>query len=185
MYLRNAHWEDPIFLDAAPSLCLMQPEEKLNEKIGVYVIWSVEDSTVIYVGSSGDSIFKRFKYHLTNAESPVKRFKDKHKSCTLKAAYIEIQEQTVLQGIENYLGYVYQPKPIPTENREYPDRKPYEVNLLPDEYFETPFIPKGVHCNADLSNWEEYTDAFEKWAVGNQNRDSDTYEKSEKGICDL
>ena len=152
----------------------------MYQKRGVYVIWSVENSTIIYVGSSGDNIFERLYYHLTNNASPVKRFKVQNPNITLKAAYVEINRHTVFKGVENYLGYVYQPNPIQNEIRKYPDFIPYEVNLLPNEYFDTPPVPQGLPYDINEDNWDDYKKAFHHWAVDVQHRDPDTYQRPRK-----
>lgn len=154
--------------------------KSMFQKQGVYVIWSVENSTIIYVGSSGDNIYERLYYHLTNNASPVKRFKDQNPNVTLKAAYVELNEPSTFKGVENYLGYVYQPNPIPKEIREYPNVIPYEVNLLPNEYFENPPVPQGLPYDINVDNWDDYKTAFHQWAVRIQRRKPDTYKKPRK-----
>lgn len=177
MYLRNVDWGDPLpFNEATINHLFNAHYLDDTDTRGVYVIWSVEDSTVIYVGSG--VIFNRLHDHLKEGDT-VKTYIDEHPELTFKAAYIEIPKksktepdsvrQSKYEGIENYLGYIYRPllrRKLDLEKDEkYPNETPREVNLLSNKYFKTsPVSEESTPYDINLDNWDEYCKAFCKWA---------------------
>lgn len=176
MYLRNVHWEGPFNFkgNGIGSLKWATRGRVLSNYNGtrvivngVYVIWSVENSTIIYVGS-GD-IWDRTDKHQNQWDDPVKLYIDNNPNVELGAAYIELNAEEDFKGAENYLGYVYRPflrrELNLKEDEKYPNKIPREVDLLPNKYFKTsPVSEESTPYDINLDNWDEYRKAFCKWA---------------------
>ena len=159
MYL-EVNWHRPIVLGLQSNFYYLATYQRETPK-GVYVIWAEETPSVVYVGSSGDNVFERFKYHLTDDRSPVKRYKDLNPNVTLKATYAEVGEENRL-GIENYLAYIYEP----TLGENIPDFSPREVNLpgIPPRVINTLYSPDNNPTMDDIK-WDMYEKRFNSWAL--------------------
>lgn len=177
MYFR-VKWEDPIPLNNCGKAILLIKRKIKQERQecmdGIYVIWSVDDSTIVYVGS-GD-IYQRLYDHIDRSDDPVVKRRDNYPH--LMASYAFIEMKKIYEGAENYLAYMYQPQ----LGENFPNVMPREVNLIPDEFFNIEPRICGILSTDFTDNWQEYVNDFRQWAIDIQNRNPDDLKEPQQGI---
>lgn len=177
MYFR-VKWEDPIPLNNCGKAILLIKRKIKQERQecmdGIYVIWSVDDSTIVYVGS-GD-IYQRLYDHIDRSDDPVVKRQDNYPH--LMASYAFIEMKKIYEGAENYLAYMYQPQ----LGENFPNVMPREVNLIPDEFFNIEPRICGILSTDFADNWQEYVDNFRQWAIDEQHRNPDDLKEPQQCI---
>lgn len=83
---------------------------------GVYIIWDEKKKQVVRVGSGNlqDRIQKHSKEDWARNNT------------NLKVTFIRIDDENIMLGVENYLGYVFEQ---PTIGERFPDVTPVGINL--------------------------------------------------------
>lgn len=175
MYLR-VKWEDSIPLndcEDAKSLTKRMDKNE-NNKNGIYVIWSVDNSTIVYVGSG--AIYQRLHKHMVEPDDPVVKKRKEYPN--LMASYAFIEMKKIYEGAENYLAYMYQPQ----LGENFPNVMPREVNLIPDKFFNIEPRICGILSTDFADNWQEYVNDFRQWAIDIQNRNPDDLKEPQQCI---
>lgn len=176
MYLR-VKWENPILLNDCEKANLLTKcmDKNRKNRNGIYVIWSVDDSTIVYVGS-GD-IYQRLYDHIDRSDDPVVKRRDNYPH--LMASYAFIEMKKIYEGAENYLAYMYQPQ----LGENFPNVMLREVNLIPNEYFNIEPRIYGILSTDFADNWQEYVNDFRRWAIEIQKRDPNDLKEPQQCIA--
>lgn len=164
MYLENVRWEG-IYDYTDENIEILSKEISEDER-GVYLIWSVrvyEDNPMVYVGQG--KLVARLKAHLDENDRVMQSgFRN------LVFAYTILPKQ-YCKGVENYMGYLYQPEvksdymeeeDEDAEKYYFPNVRPIEVGQYPITKYSPQLV--GTAYPAETTDWDDYFQAFCDWA---------------------